>query len=97
MQYKGKEISEEMMKKAEACKSVEELMALAGENGLELTEEEAEAFLNDIGDVELDSEGLYKTAGGILDCQADMFTCMLDCALEDPVLSGVTDKNRTDA
>ena len=47
-----------------ACETVEELLAFAKAEGLELTKEEAEAFLAEGGEVELSDEELAKAAGG---------------------------------
>ena len=55
----------ELLEKARAAKSAEELMALAKENGMEMTEEEAAAYfvqLNKSG--ELSDEELDNVAGG---------------------------------
>ena len=45
MEINGKEISKELMDKAAKCETVEELLALARENGIELTAEQAEEDL----------------------------------------------------
>ena len=90
MQYKGKEITEEMIKKAEACESVEELMSLAKEIGVELTNEEAEAFLNDSEDLELDAKTLDEAAGGSYGTTCPKYK-------GNNTRTGVIDKNRTDA
>lgn len=58
------EITKEMLEKAMQCKSVEELIALAKEEGVEITKDEAEAFLAELDDVELDSDTLKQVAGG---------------------------------
>ena len=54
------------MEKAMACKTADELMALAKAEGYELTKEEAEAFLAEVSEVELSDEVLQKAAGGYL-------------------------------
>ena len=64
MDYKGKEITKEMLEKAQQCKSVQDLLKLAEENGLELSAEEAEAFIDELADIELDEEILNQAAGG---------------------------------
>ncbi len=64
MQYKGKEISQEMIEKAMQCKDAQELVKAAGENGFDMSLEEAEAFLSENADVELDAATLEKVAGG---------------------------------
>ena len=48
-----------------ACESVEELMELAKAEGVELTKEEAEAYMAEMEDVELDSDALKQVAGGL--------------------------------
>ena len=58
------ELTKEQIQKAMACETVEELMALAKAEGVELTKEEAEAYLDELSDVELDGEALKQVAGG---------------------------------
>ena len=62
MAFNGKEITQEMMAKAAACKTTEELLALAKENGIELSVEQAEAYLKE--HVGLNNEELEAVAGG---------------------------------
>ena len=64
MSINKNEVTMEMIKKAMACETAEELMALAKSEGIELTKEEAEAYLAEMSDVELDEEALKKVAGG---------------------------------
>ena len=64
MQYKGKEITNELLEKAKQCTDVQELLKLAEENGVELSAEEAEAFLDEAFDIELNEEDLDAAAGG---------------------------------
>ena len=59
------EITKEMIEKAMECKTAEELMALAKTEGLEITKEEAEAYLAELADYELDSDVIGKVAGGV--------------------------------
>jgi hypothetical protein len=61
-------ITKEMVAKALGCKNAEELMALAKAEGMEITREEAEAYLAELSDLELDSEALKNVAGGIKFC-----------------------------
>ena len=56
--------SKELIQKAQDCETPEQLIELAKTEGIELTKEEAEAFLAQMQDVELDSENLDKVAGG---------------------------------
>ena len=61
-------LKKELIEKAMHCKNAEELMALAESEGISLTKEEAEAYLAEMEDVELDGksctvrEALGKTA-----------------------------------
>ena len=52
------EITKEMIAKALQCETPDELIALANSEGIELTKEEAEAYLVEFSDV------LQKVAGG---------------------------------
>ena len=63
------ELTKEKVAKLMSCETAEELMALAKAEGIELTKEEAEAYLAEMNDVELDEEALKKVAGG--DCYND--------------------------
>ena len=64
MPINKKEISKEMIMKAMQCKTAEELIALAKTEGIILTNEEAEAYLADLEDIELDKESIKQIAGG---------------------------------
>ena len=64
MPINKKELTKEMLAKAMRCETVEELMALTKSEGIELTKEEAEAYLAEMDDMELDGEALKKVAGG---------------------------------
>ena len=57
-------LTREQMQKAMACESAEELMALAKAEGIELTEKEAEAYMDEFISSDLDEETLAKVAGG---------------------------------
>ena len=59
-----KKITKEMIEKAEQCKTADELVALAKAEGFTLTKEEAEAYLAELENMELDEEALDKVAGG---------------------------------
>ena len=63
------EISKEMLEKAMQCNTAEDLIALAKTGGYELTKEEAEAYMAEMSDVELDGEILKQVAGGM--CYTD--------------------------
>ena len=64
MEINGKEISQELMDKAAKCETAEELLALAKENGIELTAEQAEAFLSAYQKGEITDEKMGAVAGG---------------------------------
>ena len=57
-------ITKEMLEKAANCNSADELIALAKGNGIDITKEEAESYLAELDNVELDSKVLDKVAGG---------------------------------
>ena len=59
------EITKEMLEKAMQCKDADELIALAKTGGYGLTKEEAEAYMAEIEEVELDEEQLKQVAGGV--------------------------------
>ena len=52
------------MQKALKCKTADALLNLAEAEGYELTKNEAEAYMAEMADVELDEETLTKAAGG---------------------------------
>ena len=58
--------TKEQIEKAMACKTADELIAAAKAEGFEITKDEAEAYLAEMADVELDDETLKKAAGGKL-------------------------------
>ena len=66
-------ITKEMLEKAVKCKTTAELIALAKTSGMEITKDEAEAYLTEMDDVELDNASLDKVAGGgcYPDCPKD--------------------------
>ena len=58
------EITKEMIEKAMQCQTADELVALAKAEGVTLTKEEAEAYLAELADFEMNDESLKKIAGG---------------------------------
>ena len=58
------ELTKEQVLKAMQCKTAEELMAYAKSEGVAITGEEAEAYMAELADVELDGKELKKVAGG---------------------------------
>ena len=59
-------ITREMSAKALECETAEELMTLAKDNGVTLSKEEAEAYLSEMDNMELDQQALDNVAGGAL-------------------------------
>ena len=66
MPINEKEITKEMVMKAMQCETADELMVLAKSEGYDITKEQAQAFLDEFADRELDDEMLNKVAGGCL-------------------------------
>ncbi|MBQ9571900.1 MAG: hypothetical protein IJR22_00730 [Acidaminococcaceae bacterium] len=58
------ELTKEMLAKAMHCETADELIALAKSEGIELTQEEAEAYLAELEDFELEDGMLKNVAGG---------------------------------
>ena len=67
------ELTVEQIKKAMECKDAAELMEFAKNEGFDITQEEAEGYLDELSDIELDKENLDKVAGGgcYSDCKAE--------------------------
>ena len=64
MPVNKKEITKKQIMKAMQCKTADELIALAKANGFDITKDEAEAYMVEMADVELDGEQLKTVAGG---------------------------------
>ena len=58
------EITKEMLGKAMQCNTAEDLIAYAKTEGVELTKEEAEAYLHELSECELEDGALVRVAGG---------------------------------
>ena len=58
------ELTKAQIEKAMACETAEELIALAKAEGVTLTKEEAEAYITEMEDFELDEGMLARAAGG---------------------------------
>ena len=58
-------ITKEMLEKAAQCKTAEQLIALAKAEGYDITKEQAEAYLAELANYELDEKALDKVAGGV--------------------------------
>ena len=64
MSINKNELTQEMILAAMQCKDADELIALAKLGGYEITKEEAEVYLKELEDYELDEEVLQHVAGG---------------------------------
>lgn len=64
METNKREFTREEIQKATACNTAEELMALAKSEGVDITKEQAQAFLDEFADRELDEAAMKKIAGG---------------------------------
>ena len=67
-EIKPEELTKEQIEKALRCKNADELLALAKAEGYELTKDEAEAYMAELADCELNEEELRKAAGGMKWC-----------------------------
>ncbi len=74
MPINKKEITKEMLEKETA----EELIALAKAEGIEVTKAEAEAYLAELSDAELDDKVLKNVAGGSSRCWHCLDNCGVD-------------------
>ena len=59
------ELTREQLEKALKCETAEELISLAKAEGYDITKEEAEAYLAEMANFELNSKELDKVAGGL--------------------------------
>ena len=64
-------ITIEMIKKAMECDTADDLIALAKSGGIYITKEEAEAYMSELADFELNKKDLDKVAGGDNSCYMD--------------------------
>ena len=58
-------ITKEMLEKALHCNTPEELIAIAKTQGIEITKDEAEAYLAELSEFELKDGELQRVAGGL--------------------------------
>ena len=58
------ELTKEMIDRAMQCKTVEDLIAYAKTEGVDITKEEAEAYLDELSECELKDGDLKHIAGG---------------------------------
>ena len=56
------ELTKEMIMQALKCKNADELIALAKTGGIELTKEEAESYMTELADFELDENQMQQPA-----------------------------------
>ena len=71
------EITTEMVQKAGNCRTADELVELAKSEGFEITKEEAEGYLAELEDVELDEDALEAAAGGSELCYKFFSPCVV--------------------
>ncbi|MBR1578926.1 MAG: Nif11-like leader peptide family RiPP precursor [Selenomonadaceae bacterium] len=69
-------LTEEQLTKARACASAEELRSLAKAEGIELTDEEAEAYFAELNSVHVSDEELDAVAGGSSKCPEEDEGCL---------------------
>ena len=58
------ELTKEMIDRAMQCKTVEDLIAYAKTEGVDITKEEAEAYFDELSECELKDGDLKHVAGG---------------------------------
>jgi len=71
------ELTKELIAKARACKTEEELKALAKENGIEIPEEEIKMILSGNAEGELAEEELEAVSGGQKGCKKNSYKNVL--------------------
>ena len=73
MKISKNELTAEQIRKAMECEDAAELMEFAKSEGFDITQEEAESYIEELSDVELDRENLSRVAGGgcYPDCDKD--------------------------
>ena len=64
MKIDKSKVTKDMIERAKQCDTADELIALAKTVGFDITKEEAEAYLDELADFELNSKALDKVAGG---------------------------------
>ena len=73
MAINKKELTNEQIVKAMQCRTADELTALAKAEGFDISKEEAEAYMAEMDDMELDEQMLRNVAGGT--CITDGTSC----------------------
>ena len=79
MEIDKTKLTKEQLAKALVCKTAEDLVALAKAEGYDITKEQAEAYLDEMENRELDRKDLDKVAGGTAGK-----LCWSNCPVEDP-------------
>ena len=78
-------LTKEQIEKALKCKTADELMKLAKAEGYEMTKDEAEAYMAELADFELDDKTLKSAAGGqtcwSLKCHKHKHKCPRFCSI----------------
>ena len=69
------ELTKEQIMKAMQCKTSDELMELAKAEGYDITKAEAEAYMVELADVELDGKELKNVAGGYCYANCPDYEC----------------------
>lgn len=75
MKFKGHELTREELMRAMECETPEELMELVKKIDIEITREEAEAYLETMEELELSPEETEDVAGGARDKIYPKRTC----------------------
>ena len=73
MPINKKELTKAQVAKAMQCKTADELLTLAKGSGFDITKAEAEAYMAELDDMELDEQILRNVAGGT--CITDGTSC----------------------
>ena len=73
------ELTKEQIEKAMQCKTADDLMALAKAEGFAITKAEAEAYMAELADVELNNKELKNVAGGVCYDVCYKAECNMDC------------------
>ena len=61
--------TKEQIRKAMNCKTADELLALANSEGVELSREQAEEYIAQLGERKLTDDELDQVAGGVGSCE----------------------------
>ena len=65
-------LTKEMLEKAMKCQTADELIAMAKTEGIEITKAEADAYIEELENFELDEKTLENVAGGYCGCGQDL-------------------------